>query len=69
MPLRSLGLNRNSIDLKEKATWVWRETLAIHRRAPETRIASSLSAIEIFVALYYGDILCVPAVRSALGAA
>jgi transketolase len=50
-------LNRNSIDLKQKSAWVWRETLAIHRRAHETRIASSLSAIEIFVALYYGDIL------------
>ena len=47
----------NSIDLREKADWVWRETLAIHRRAPETRIASSLSAIEIFVALYYGSVL------------
>jgi transketolase len=47
----------NSVDLQEKAKWVWRETLAIHRRAPETRIASSLSAIEIFVALYYGGIL------------
>lgn len=47
----------NSIDLQKKAEWVWRETLAIHRRAPETRIASSLSAVEIFVALYYGDIL------------
>jgi transketolase len=47
----------NSVDLQEKAKWVWRETLAIHRRAPETRIASSLSAIEIFVALYYGRIL------------
>lgn len=47
----------NSVDLHEKAKWVWRETLAIHRRAPETRIASSLSAIEIFVALYYGRIL------------
>ena len=33
------------------------ETLAIHRRAPETRIASSLSPIEVFVALYYGDLL------------
>lgn len=43
--------------LKDKAHWVWRETLAIHRRAPETRIASSLSPIEIFVALYYGDVL------------
>lgn len=47
----------NSINLSDKAHWVWRETLAIHRRAPETRIASSLSSIEIFVALYYGGIL------------
>jgi transketolase len=43
--------------LKEKVLWVWKETLAIHRRAPETRLASSLSVIEIFVALYYGGIL------------
>ncbi|MFW2447620.1 MAG: transketolase [Qipengyuania pacifica] len=43
--------------LKEKAHWVWRETLAVHRKAPETRIASSLSPIEIFVALYYGEVL------------
>jgi transketolase len=43
--------------LRDKAHWVWRETLAVHRRAPETRIASSLSPIEIFVALYYGDVL------------
>jgi transketolase len=43
--------------LKSKAHWVWRETLAVHRRAPETRIASSLSPIEIFVALYYGGVL------------
>jgi transketolase len=45
------------MNLKEKADWVWRETLAIHRRAPETRLASSLSSIEIFVALYYGGVL------------
>ena len=45
------------IDLVEKAKWVWRETLAIHRRAPETRLASSLSSVEIFVALYYGNVL------------
>jgi transketolase len=44
-------------DLRAKADWVWRETLAIHRRAPETRLASSLSPIEIFVALYYGGVL------------
>ena len=45
------------IDLRAKADWVWRETLRIHRRAPETRLASSLSSIEIFVALYYGGVL------------
>jgi transketolase len=44
-------------NLREKVLWVWRETLAIHRRAPETRLASSLSVIEIFVALYYGGVL------------
>ena len=43
--------------LREKAAWVWRETLRIHKRAPETRIASSLSPIEVFVALYYGGVL------------
>lgn len=50
-------MNVSSVDLCEKAHWVWRETLAIHRRAPETRLASSLSPIEIFVALYYGGVL------------
>lgn len=44
-------------DLSAKAQWVWRETLRIHRHAPETRLASSLSAVEIFVALYYGGVL------------
>ncbi len=43
--------------LKDKASWVWRETLKIHRSAQETRLASSLSPIEIFVVLYYGKIL------------
>lgn len=50
-------MKHEAADLREKAHWVWRETLAIHRRAPETRLASSLSSVEIFVALYYGDIL------------
>jgi transketolase len=45
------------VDLRTKADWVWCETLGVHRRAPETRLASSLSSIEIFVALYYGGIL------------
>lgn len=50
-------MNIHSNFLRDKAHWVWRETLAVHRRAPETRIASSLSPIEIFVALYYGGVL------------
>jgi transketolase len=43
--------------LQDKAEWVWRETLRIHRIAPGIRIASCLSCIEIFVTLYYGGIL------------
>ena len=43
--------------LKDKARWVWEETLKIHKRAPETRVASSLSPVEIFVSLYYGGYL------------
>ena len=43
--------------LKEKALWVRKETLEIHKIAPETRIASSLSAVEILVALHYGKII------------
>lgn len=47
----------DAIDLREKAKWVWRQTIKVHRGAPETRLASSLSPIEIFVALYYGGVL------------
>ncbi len=43
--------------LKEKALWVRRETLKIHKIAPQTRLASSLSDVEIFVVLYYGGVL------------
>jgi transketolase len=43
--------------LKEKAGWVRRETLRVHQVAPSTRIASSLSPVEIFTALYYGRLL------------
>jgi transketolase len=43
--------------LKEKAQWVRRETLKLHKRAPGTRLASSLSDIEILVVLFYGGIL------------
>jgi transketolase len=43
--------------LTQTALWVRQETLKIHRYAPETRIASSLSDVEIFTVLYYGGIL------------
>lgn len=43
--------------LKQKALWVRKETLKIHKIAPETRVASSLSAVEIFVTLHYGKII------------
>lgn len=43
--------------LRQKALWVRKETLKIHKIAPETRIASSLSAVEIFVTLHYGKII------------
>lgn len=43
--------------MQKKRAWVWKETLKIHRLAPETRIASSLSAVDILVALFYGGII------------
>ncbi|HAH33130.1 MAG TPA: transketolase [Elusimicrobia bacterium] len=43
--------------LREKALWVRKETLKIHGIAQETRVASSLSPVEIFVALFYGGII------------
>jgi len=43
--------------LRDKSKWVRKETLKLHKRAPESRLASSLSPVEIFVVLYYGDIL------------
>ena len=43
--------------MRKKADWVWRETIKLHCRAPETRLASSLSTVEIFVVLFYGGIL------------
>ncbi len=52
-------MNTSSADLglEKKARWVWRQTLSIYRRAPEIRLASSISPIEIFVSLYYGGLL------------
>jgi len=46
-----------SENLGQKARWVRRETLKLHKLARESRIASCLSDIEIFTVLYYGKIL------------
>ncbi len=43
--------------LKNKSSEIWRKTVYLHGLAPETRIASSLSAVETLVCLYYGNIL------------
>jgi transketolase len=43
--------------MRGHAVRVRRETLHLHKLAPETRIASSLSDVELFVALYYGGLL------------
>ncbi len=43
--------------LTKKALQIRRQTLLLHKLAPETRVASCLSCVEIFVSLYYGKIL------------
>lgn len=43
--------------LAAKARWVWEETLRLHARLPETRLASSLSCVEILCSLFYGGLL------------
>lgn len=43
--------------LRARADWVRKETLKIHRVAPESRLASSLSMVEILVSLFYGGCL------------
>lgn len=43
--------------MQEKAGWVWKETLALHGRAPETRLASSLSDVEILTVLFYSGLM------------
>lgn len=48
---------KNIKSLEKKAGWVYQETLKINKTAPETRIASSLSCIEILTTLYYSDIM------------
>ena len=44
-------------DLRARAEWLRLETLRIHFANRETGIASSLSPVEIFVALFYGGVL------------
>lgn len=43
--------------LESKAKWVRCETLKLHRRLPETRLASSLSCVEILCSLFYGGVI------------
>ncbi len=43
--------------LRTKAAWVRKEALRVHKVAQDTRIASSLSCVEIFTALFYGHVL------------
>ncbi len=43
--------------INKKSAFVRRETLRIHGIASETRLASSLSALEIFTVMYYGGVL------------
>lgn len=50
-------MQNNEEFLKSKTNWVRKETLKLHKLAPGTRLASSLSCIEIIVALYYGKII------------
>lgn len=46
-----------SIELKSISKKIWKETLLLHKRAPETRLASSLSVIETLVTLFYGGFI------------
>ena len=43
--------------LRQKADWLRKETLRVHAAAPETRVASALSCVELLTALYYGGVL------------
>ena len=45
------------MDLTGRAKKVWLDTIRVHLSAPETRLASSVSAVEIFVSLFYGGVL------------
>ena len=51
-PMSDLGQSLESICQSVRV-----KTIELHTKAPATRIASSLSSVEIFVALYYGGCL------------
>lgn len=44
-------------ELEAKADWVRYKTLEMHKVAPGTRVASSLSPVDILTTLYYGGLL------------
>lgn len=50
-------MNPTDAELAALAARFRTETLRIHAAAPETRVASSLSAVEIYVCLFYGGLL------------
>lgn len=59
-PLRKIQMEKRTeaiVWLKQKASYIRKETIRIHGLSSETRLASSLSDVEIFVCLYYGGIL------------
>lgn len=43
--------------IENKIRWVWEETLKLHGRSMETRVASSLSCIDLLVVLYYNQFI------------
>jgi transketolase len=50
-------MSADQLSLTEKASFVRRETLRLHGLAPQTRLASSLSCVEILTVLYYGGVM------------
>lgn len=49
-----LSLLRDRVDfVRQRADWARKETLRLHALAPETRIASALSCVEIFAVFFY----------------
>ncbi len=46
--------------LRCKADWVWQQTLLLHGRVPEVRIASCLPACDLLSVLFYAGFLSLP---------